>query len=419
MATGSEKKGYFAFILFLIWPFLAAASAISNFRKPWAKNIVWAFVAFYGFTFAIGAESVDSDINSYLNQLQTLHQYDFTISTAVQYYQDSSEIDLVRNTIAILLSRFTDSQSVLTLVYGIIFGFFFSRNLFYVLEKLEGKLSWLTVLLIVCFFFIVPIWQINGFRFWTAAHVFLYGLLPYLFEGKKSGLLISITSVLFHFAYLLPVLLLLVVALAGNWLTFYFLFFVTTFFVAEIDLAVINNVIENYTPEAFQDRTVYYRSEDDMGVETVVGEEGSRRWYAVWYTRALNYSVVTLLIGMYITGKNYFREKQEWMNLFCYVLLFFGVANMLGSISSSGRFVMLAIFFALPLIILYLQNVTQEKVMKRFTLVVTPAFLLFIIVSLRIGLYSMSATSILGNPIVAAFFLNNNISMNDFLRSLL
>jgi len=47
-----------------------------------------------------------------------------------------------------------------------------------------------------------------------------------------------------------------------------------------------------------------------------------------------------------------------------------------------------------------------------------PALLLFILVSLRLGLLAVSATAILGNPLIAFFTAGDTVPMNDFLMAL-
>jgi hypothetical protein len=420
MTNSNNKDGFFAAILFFVWPFLAAVSAVYNFRKPWAKNIMWAFVAFYGFTFAIGSESEGSDIVRYVAEYQELHRMNLDFAGAVNYYEERGRLDVVRAVIALTLSWFTDSQPMLTLVYAIIFGYFFSRNMWYVMERLKGKLSPITIILLACFFLTVPMWYINGFRMWTAAHVFMYGLLPYLFEGRKNGIWISALSILFHFSFIVPVAALIGFAMTGSWLTLSFSIFIASIFMAEIDLAVFNRLIESYAPEIIQENTAGYRVEDDgPRGEQVAADERSRRWYAVWYRRALGYAVMAFLIGLFISGRKYIEEHQGWLNLFCFVLLFYAAANFMGSFASSGRFLRLANFFALPLIILYVQNVPQEKMMKRLAIFLTPALLLFIIVSVRIGIYTISAKAILSNPVIAVFIMDELLSLNDLMRMIL
>lgn len=415
-----SKQGFYAYILFLIWPFLATATAFKNYKKSWAKNIFWLFCIFYGLTFAMGAESEGSDIVRYVAEYQELHIEEMTYSSAVEYYQESGEIDVARTIIAIGLSRFTDSQPVLTMFYGILFGFFFSRNLWYIMERLQGRLLPITILLLACFFLSNPIWKINGFRMWTAAHMFIFGLLPFLCEGKARYLWVSFLSLAVHFSMLVPIGVLIGYMMLGNRLYLYFGVFLFTYFFAELDISAFNNVMEAYAPEALQERTSSYRTEgpDRPGME-VASQGGGTRWYASWYGRALRYSIAALLIGLFVTGRKFFAEHKYWMNLFCFVLCMYSAANILTALPSGSRFFTFAEMSALALLILYIQNVPREKVMKRFIIAVSPGLVLFALVAFRIGLYSMSATAILGNPVVAYFMFEEYISLNDFLRSLL
>lgn len=415
MNDQNRKTGFYAWLLFLVWPFLAAAAAFKNYDQKWAKNIFWGFCAFYGLVFAIGAESQGSDIVGYVAGLKALHIQD------ISYFEYSegvkSGIEAMMPLVHWIISRFTDSQPVLTLVYGIIFGFFFSRNLWYVLDRLKGDLLPITLLVLACFFLLNPIWKINGFRFWTATHVFLYGLLPYLCEGKKGGLIISASAILVHFSFIVPTGVLIAYVVAGNWLTAYYVLFVATMFISEIDISQFNNIAEAYLPEAFLDQSESYRRESQ--VEQFREAESEGQWYANWYAPALKWAVVGFLSVFYFKGREFFEKNRNWMNLFSFTLLFYSVANLLSSIPSGGRFLVLANLCSVALIAIYLQNERDGKFLKRYIYAATPALLLYIIISVRIGLYSISATSVLGNPIVAIFTAGENISLNDVMRAIL
>ncbi len=415
----NDKKGYYVALLFLVWPFLALVSAFKNYRGGWAKNILWAFIAFYGFSFAIGSENESADIVRYVAEYQSLHGEEMTVAAAQTYFVQSGEVDVARTFIAIVLSRFTDSQSMLTLMYGIIFGFFFSRNMWFVLERVEGSIKPITILLFICFFLVIPIWDMNGFRFWTAAHVFIYGLLPFLFEGNKGRAIISSMAILFHFAFFVPVAILFTYMFLGNRIVIYFVFFLATFFISEIDLAVFNDFIENYAPEIVQERTAGYRGEEYVETYREGGQDEGIVWYAVWYGRVLKWSIMGFLVILFFTGRTFFKENKRWLSLFSFSLLFFGMANLFNSLPSGGRFLSVAYLSALPLIILYIQNQEQGRIMERFVWAATPALLLYLVVAFRTGLYSMSATSVLGNPVLAMFLTGEHISLNDLLKMIL
>jgi len=418
MIDTNDKSGYYAALLFLIWPFLAVASAFRNYRSSWGKNILWAFIAFYGFVFAIGAESQGSDIVRYVENLKQLHSVSISLMDGVRYYQQSGEIDILRIVIDLVLSRFTDSQIILTFVYGIIFGFFFSRNMWYILERLKGKIKPITILLFTCFFLVIPIWNINSFRMWTAAHMFIYGLLPYLFEGKRGGAVVASMAILVHFSFIVPVAVLYAYIFLGNRLVLYFSFFLITLFFSEINMNIFNNVINNYAPQIVQERTESYRSESAVQDRK---EGGGNRpvWYARYYGVALRWSIKGFLIVLFLKGRNFFTENKRWLNLFSFTLLYYGVASFFSSIPSGSRFLVIANLLALALIILYVQNREHEVVLKRFIIAATPLLLLFIVVAIRIGLYSMSASAILGNPVIAMFWNGDYISLNDFVKEVL
>lgn len=418
MEEMNEKSGFYAAVLFVIWPVLAVASAFRNYKSSWAKNILWCFVAFYGFCFAIGEGNKGSDINRYVDELKQLHTVELTIPGAIEYFEDSGEIDVLRTFIAVSLSRITDSQAVLTLVFGIIFGFFFSRNIWYVLDRLEGKLQPITILLLICLLLTIPIWSINGFRMWTAAQMFIYGLLPFLFEGKKDRIFFAFASIMVHFSFIVPVGILMAYLVLGNRLVFYFSFFVLTLFVSEINLDAFNNIIESYAPEVVQERTSSYRSEKIVD-EYREGPEEKIVWYAIWYRKALHWSLMGFFTVLFFKGKSFFNQNKGWLNLFCFALLIYGATNLLSSLPSGGRYYSLASFFALTLIVLYVQNRKHDAVMRNFILAATPALLLFVIVAVRVGFYSISATAVLGNPIIAFFLTDSHLSLNDFMKSLL
>jgi len=418
MEAANRNQSIQSFYLFMFMPSIAAVNSLLNYRSEWAKNIFWAFCTFYGFAFTIGMENSGSDIVRYVAELKALYGSSFTFSEAIQYFFKSGEIDVLRTFLAITVSRFTDSQSILTGIYGCIFGYFLSRNLWFLLEHLKGKLKIVTLLLVACFFMSNPIWNLTGFRMWTAAHVFVYGLLPYLFYGDRKRLWISFLSILVHFSFLFPVAVLLAYLFMGNRLTLYFLFYISTFFMAELDIGAFNRLFESVMPEIFIERTEGYRIEPS-GQAAPVATRNTENWYAKYAGTIMTWSVMGFLVILFLSGKKEIHKKQEWLNLFCYILLFTSLANLLSSIPSASRFLVISRMLSLIMIALYVQNVNFNKAMKRFVWVASPGLLLFAMVALRNGIYSFSPTMLLGNPVIALFMMDENISLNDFIRIVL
>ncbi|MBK7107889.1 MAG: hypothetical protein IPH61_01695 [Bacteroidetes bacterium] len=200
----------------------------------------------------------------------------------------------MRTIISITLSRFTNSQIALTTVYAFIFGFFYSRNLFFLIDNLKEKWKYGVLFLMIVFSLIVPIWDINGFRMYTAAHLFIYGLLPYLFFGNKKYLWFCAFSPLVHFSFVLPVIVLFIYLLAGNHIHVYFILFILSMIFPVLNLNWFNQNFERYLPEVFIDRTLGYRTENTV----ILYREGlgiGLQWYALWYGKALGYAIKALL----------------------------------------------------------------------------------------------------------------------------
>ena len=407
-----------SWLLFFIYPFFSLYVAFKNYTRPYAKNIFWAFCVFYGFTFAIGSENVTSDISRYLEELQYLHtQYFMSISDAIIYFKQSGEIDMLNTAIAFLLSRFTDSLPMLTMIYALIFGFFLSRNIWYVFKFLEGKISLLTKLLLLGLILIIPIWFINGFRMWTAFHVFMYGLLPFIFENKKNNFFFIFLSFLIHFSFAIPITVFFFYWIVGNRINLFFLLFIISSFVSEINVNFFNNYFEIFLPEVVLERTYAYRNEQSVKKVRELREKSTNTvWYLKWKGKLLRWSFYLLIIYFYLFSDPRIKEKFYWKRLFSINLLFFTLANIISNLPSGGRFVNLYLYLSFIMAIMYLNQIKNDYKFRFLIQLLSPAFILFIVVSIRIGFYSTSLTAILGNPFLALLGAGNTISLNDLIK---
>lgn len=416
----NPHKRSFHVIYFFLQPFLTLLFYLRNFRKPAAKNVMWLFTIFFGFTFAIGIESQGSDINSYVNDIPLLHNLNLSLSGILAYYFSSKEIDVLRTVLAYIVSYFTSNGFYLIIVYGAIFGYFFSRNMWYILDRLKGKTKIFTRVLLFGLFLVVPIWGINGFRFWTATHVFIFGLLPFLFEGKKKSLLwCFITPFVIHYSFLVALAPLVIYLAMGNKVKMYYVFFIITLFVSTISISVINRYIEAYAPQSFADRSVSYRNEKKVETLRTQGRFGeSQVWYVKFASYGVKYSLVAFLLVFYWTFRNSKKADKELLRLLSFVLLFYGFANILASIPSGYRFLKVANLLTLSFLILHFQNNKLNRDLYYLSNFTTPLFLFFIVISLRESWYSISLMTILGNPITAIFTFGENISLNDIVKGL-
>ena len=388
-----------------------------HYRTSWAKNILWAFIVFFGFTFAISKEAQFTDINRYIHEYTSLYGRPMTIDDAIAYYDNNKDLDVARSLLAISLSRISKSSVVLTSVYAFIFGFFYSRNTFYLFQQLSGKLSKWTVLLMIVFTLIIPFWNLNGFRFWTAAHIFLYGILPFLYENKRPRLLFTVLPVLFHFSFIIPLVSVVTFFFIPKRLGFLILVFFGTVVYNEINVQWIAQYIESTEEEKVIERTNPYIAQERVEAFRK-GELTNKQvnWYVTMYRKGINYMILAAFFIIY-----WLQVKRGVLNralyaTFAYTLWFYSFANILNTIPSGGRFLSVAQLLSLFIIIIFFQNHYRGLFARYLFPVFLPALILFVVVAIREGFYFMSVSTVLGNPLSALVSIDEHIALNDLIK---
>jgi len=416
-----KNQKSFHLLYFVLSPFFTLIYYLNNYKKRKAKNVMWLFTVFYAATFAVGRENQGSDINRYIEEIFYLNNYRLNQNGILEYYYSSGEFDVLRTILAFIVSYFTSNGYFLIIVFGIIFGYFYSRNIWYVLERLEGRIKSFTRILIFSLFLIVPIWFMNGFRFWTAMHVFLFGLLPYFFEGKRKSLIwCFLTPFVFHFSFLIALVPLSVYLLLGDRIKYYFITFIITIFVSNININQFNKLLSNYAPKILIERSDSYTDEKKVEEFRNSENESSKVWYAVYYGKSLKWVLFFLLIYYYLTYKRELLKahNKKYLKLLAFIFLFSTVANLMSTIPSGGRFLSLANLLAIVFIILIFQNYSTTKNEKMIAFLATPFLIFFIVVAIRLSWYSLSMTAIIGNPIIAIITFGENISLNDIIKGI-
>ena len=417
MSTKTNPERKYSLILFLIWPFFSIIYAIRNYRAIWAKDLVWFFVIFFGFTLTIILADSDeqSDGSRYRDKFVAMagQQVNFDNISVLFYDEDSQVLDVIETIVIFTVSRFTDNYHVLFAVFGLIFGYFYSRNIWYLIDRIGKRIATENIPIILTFAFVVGFWEINGFRFWTATHIFLFGALPYLFEGKKSHLWFAVVAVFMHFSFILPLLILGFHIIAGKKTPFYFVLFVLTFFVKELNLTQLGELLTANLPEIFLPRVKGYVNEGYASDLSAVYAKAN--WYVVFYQLALKWSIASLMAGIFFYGKAFLKANKNFDRLFSFVLLLYSIANIFSLVPSGGRFLALSNLFALAFIFFYIQYAPKTKTIKRLMSLAVPALLLYATVALRIGIQDMGILCIVGNPILR-IFINAEVTVLAVLK---
>ncbi|MBK7480397.1 MAG: hypothetical protein IPI69_12230 [Bacteroidales bacterium] len=189
-------------LLFVLWPFLACVIAIMNFGQKEAKNVVYAFLVYYGLSFVVGNEGIDAfRIASTLKANSMLPFSDF-FNVVLGVYSNDTSVDFVEPFISFMVSRISDNYRLLFGAFAAVFGYFYVKSIGLLFSEGEKSLGWNSVIHLVFLASILPVTSINGFRMWTAAWVFFYGTYNVVLYRNLRYLLVTFSACLIHFSFL-------------------------------------------------------------------------------------------------------------------------------------------------------------------------------------------------------------------------
>ena len=399
-----------AFFLFLVNPFFCLVFSLFNYRKEWVKNVILAISFFYGLSFVISPEST-SDSVRYASRLSLMFNENWSLNTVfANFYLDDGALDIYQPLVTFFVSRFTDNYNVLFSIFGLVFGFFYSRNIYIILNEASFKLNTNQILLIVLFGFIISIASgINGVRMWTASHVFIYGVLLYFVKFNKRGLLFIFTSFLFHWSFLLPISIFIVFLIGKKFLSIHILIllYVLTFGLSTLDFNIDSSIFQNEIPlEGLESKTNAYLNSNY--VEKVKNTEQS--FFITLNSFLTNFYFLIVLLYLYLLKRRNL-VNFKYLELFLFILFFISISNLLTLIPSGGRFISIARILCLGFILIYTFKY-RDLQFQKLQLLLSPILFFLLIVQFRFFINYIDFSFFFGNPIIN-IFLDKGIPLGE------
>jgi len=409
------KKSHF-YLLFLLSPLLSLITSLRHRNNGVYKNIVWLFVAFYGFniTFPEGETNLDGIRRvATFEVIASESNYNFENFERDFDSEENTQVDVFEPFIVYWLSRITDDARVLMLLYGLLFGFFYSRNLSYLLDKVHKEQQWKVLFLLITFAFLNPFWNIGGFRYWFATQLFIYGLLPYLYNGHKKKLIWLFLTPFVHFSYIFAVAIFLGYYFLGNRLKAYFYYFLACLLIGNIEIESFKSLLSFIPSTKIQMKGDSYINE--QYIETVDALENmSQNWYVTFTDLFIHWFVIVTIIFCFFRFRAQIETKYATM--FSFILVYLGTSFLFASVPSMPRFntVGFILFF------FFLTLFTTEKyylpLLDRYLSLAKWGLLVCIVVNLRIAFDTVSFICLFANPLIAPFLNSDNFSIIDFFK---
>lgn len=428
MQISKNRNSSTAFILTLVFPFGGLIYTLNHWRESWAKNTFWLACIYLGAVLVYWPEGMalgeGADGARYAMWLMEMYGSDITLAKIFGQYQiDQRTMDLYQPLLTYFISRFTDNGHVLFAVFAFVFGFFYSRNIWYILEKLPKKKLGGLFILVTLYFLICPITNINGVRMWTALHVFVYGMMPYLLEKDKSKLWWILLTPLIHFSFLYVAVFAVVWFILpyrlktrnSVFLTLALAFFVITMFINTLNLDRANGMLAEYSPETYENRIDSYVREDVAAARVEKGALTNQ--FVLVSLNVTHWCYNILLLTLLPCLKRNFKSNKGLMHLYVFALFIGGFANIMALIPSGGRFQILSQMFKVPLILLVAMHIPRSDNFRKIMNVALVFLVVPMIFEFRKLFDFFSITAVLGN-FITVFLWENNVPLINFIKRL-
>ncbi len=404
----TEKYRLELFLLFLFWPLLAFILALRYYHLREAKIIVYLFFVFFGATFYLGNPTFDSF--GLFQEFQLIANRPFgEFWTILSGLYTETRADMAQPFILFSVSRLGNNQFLIFGALAAVFGWFYLRGINMVFSP-SVKQNVNAFIFFLYFLSIVPIFRINGFRFWTAAWVFFYGAYNVVQSRDMRFFIFSLLSILFHFSFIFPNVILIAWFLLGNRNKAYTMLLVISILIPELFWPQIQSVAAFFGGTIEAKFNVYTNPEYG---EKILAMRQSLRWFMNMAGWGIFY--YTLFMLFYLKSRyEKILENIRLNNLFSFSLLFLSAVNFTRYIPSMGRFMTIFYLFAFSYFIAILAHFKDNKLRLSTWLGLVP-MMLSMIITIRAG---MEMTSLwLLAPLPLAIYAEP-VSVYEFLTQL-
>jgi hypothetical protein len=306
----------------------------------------------------------------------------------------------------LIVSRFTDNYRFLFAIFGVTIGFFYSRTLWFFIDRFPGNVKVINFVFIIFAAFILnPGSAINGVRMYTAFYIFTYAALLFLEKPRIKYLVLAGCSVLVHFSFVYPFLLLLAVPLAERLPGLTLSVFTLSFLVPSLENTLIADLL-GFLP-GFQQRVSSYLVDPD-----------TRKEEAGWllnFTKQGN--VAFILASAYLLPPLLRKQPNPALARIAIlaILIYTGV-NLFWNVYSFGRFAAISFLLTCGLWSVIPPNSSILRFpfqLLGFTVALAIAPLVAIGIRMFLGFVSMGL--FLGSPLTFSWFYEADQSAYDFL----
>ena len=416
--SNNNKEKYLSYLMAVLFPFAGLIYSFYHWQKSWSKNVFWIVCIYLGLTMILitgsTLEDTGRDTARYVMWFNQIRQSQKSLIDIISSYgQTEQSLDLYNPLSCWLVSRFTSNPHILFAFYAFVFGFFYSRNIWYILDKHSSSYPKITIIVIALLFLVCPIWKIYAVRMWTAAQIFTYSLLPFLLDKDRSKLIWLILVPLFHFSFLyITILTILFILLFHKvkdlhiYIKIAAVILIGSLLLDSLNLSSVESFLKNISPGEFEHRIEGYTNEDyAIAVQQSIDQ---RNWYVNTSNTIMSLGLAVIMLTL-VPKKNRMGLNIDKLLLFSILITSF--ANLVSSVPGGYRFSIVANMFSVPLFLLF---IFRKTYIPKYINIVIFALSLPMIVELRKGFDYYTLSLFFGNYFTCGLFDSNKSIMDIF-----
>jgi hypothetical protein len=349
------------------------------------------------FGYSMIAESAGLDIHRVLGLAGIYSAYSSSqiieVVTGLYGPDPDNAVDIYKDLVAFIVSRFTTNGNILFMVFGLIYGWIYTKSINVLISFENGK-NIFTIVILLSFSVAFGLDQLAGVRFATAAYVLFFGIFNFLKSNKKNYLFIASLSLLIHFAYLSVLVVFILFLLINRRYRIIYSILIFSFISAGFFQGTINQII-SYLGGSIEERAKLYTQL----------ESGQQR--LIWYV-ALRENLMTIYAFIFILFTKIRRMKLNRNalsdKLLHFSLLLLALSNFTNHIQHAGyRYNFVFVMFFMSYVFIFYHANKGIKQIRILILMAIPFFILQFLYVARSVLFYSSPMLYIGNIFMILF----------------
>ena len=397
--------------LFIFWPFLAFLNSLRNFRLVSAKYFIVLFLGLYGYTF-IFVKGHDS-----IHYVQEFFRFsdltfgEFLLENNSYNSEDSSSLDFVIPFISYILSKITNNYHILFAIFALLYGtiYILSINIFY---KIYSKSKNTNILFLLSFFILIlPIFEINGIRFWFATWIFFYGSYFVVKNKDYRYLILTLSSCFVHFAFTSPNILLIIFLLTGATVELYYPVLVLSFLIPDIVFNYLDTILSFFSLSISKKASLYTNLNN---IESLNFELNKTRFFLRYISDLIYWYCIGSVFVFFLSRKHFIMDVYE-KRIYSFLILLLSFVNFLSVIASGSRFRVLFYLFTFAFLIMVNAKIRSKKFefINYFGVLI---FVIDLVYTFRLSAEDLNLIIFLPFALLASYYNLESPAFNIFFR---